>query len=359
MAVESPHITATEYASVLDYLVGVAECAAPLVRAVERLEQLRRDASRLANSADNSAVLLGDSQAMVALRAALRQAARAHGNVLLLGETGVGKELAARYIHDNSNRAEGPYVVVNCAAIPATLFESEVFGYTAGAFTGAGKGRRGLFQIAHGGTLFLDEIGELTPENQARLLRAVESGVFRPLGSNDELHVNVRVIGATNRALRDPSSGFRPDLLHRVGTFVIDLPPLRNRRDDIPILARHFFARFSIEAPAHLAGFTQDALLVLQANEWSGNVRELRNTIERACQCAQGPLITPSDLASPGWFKEEPRECHEFLTLAEQEKQYICRVFETCDGNIAEAARTLGVARSTLYYKLTLYGIRP
>ncbi|MCC6794345.1 MAG: sigma 54-interacting transcriptional regulator [Candidatus Hydrogenedentes bacterium] len=359
IAIESHHIEPTDCASVLEYLVSVADCAAPLVRAVERLEQLRRDASRLANGVDDCAVLLGDSQAMVALRAALRQAARAHGNVLLLGETGVGKELAARYVHDNSSRADGPYVVVNCAAIPAALFESEVFGYTAGAFTGAGKGRRGLFQIAHGGSLFLDEIGELTPENQARLLRAVESGVFRPLGSNDELSVNVRVIGATNRPLRDPASGFRPDLLHRVGTFVIELPPLRNRRDDVPILARHFFARFSVHAPSHLAGFTQDALSVLQANEWSGNVRELRNTIERACQCAQGPLITPSDLASPSWSEKTPTECHEFQTLSEHEKQYICRVFEKCEGNIAEAARTLGVARSTLYYKLALYGIRP
>lgn len=359
MAIESPHIKPAEYTSVLDYLVGVAECAAPLVRAVERQEQLRRDASRLAQDVDNTAVLLGDSQAMVALRAALRQAARAQGNVLLLGETGVGKELAARYIHDNSSRAEGPYVIVNCAAIPAALFESEVFGYTAGAFTGAGKGRRGLFQIAHGGTLFLDEIGELTPENQARLLRAVESGVFRPLGSNDELSVNVRVIGATNRSLRDTSSGFRPDLLHRVGTFVIDLPPLRNRREDIPILARHFFARFSAQAPSHLAGFTQDALSFLQTNVWSGNVRELRNTIERACQCAQGPLITPSDLASPNRIENAPDDCQEYLTLAEHEKHYILRVLANCDGNIAEAARTLGVARSTLYYKLALYGIRP
>jgi len=358
IAIERAGPVAPRGAQALQYLAGVAESAGPLVRAVERLEQLRRDAGLDAQDTGGGAVPLGDTPVMTNLRASLIRAARGSGNVLLLGETGVGKELAARYVHDHSARAEGPYVVVNCAAIPAGLFESEVFGHTAGAFTGAARPRRGLFQIAHGGTLFLDEIGELTPENQARLLRVVETGTFRPLGSNDELRVKVRVIGASNRPLREPESGFRADLLHRLGTFIVELPPLREHRDDVPVLARHFLSRFAVHAPSHLAGFTQGALGWLQSQQWPGNVRELRNAIERACQTAHGPLITPEDLTGSVGPLRAPVAEADRPTLDEYEKRYVVRVYEECDGNIAEAARILGVARSTLYHKLGVYGIR-
>ncbi|MFA6243618.1 MAG: sigma-54 dependent transcriptional regulator [Candidatus Hydrogenedentales bacterium] len=358
IAVERPIFDAHQAALDLQYLVGVAGCAGPLVRAVERLEQLRRDAEQDLDKSVGGAVLLGDTPSMSNARAALMTAARGRGNVLILGETGVGKELAARYVHDHSARAEGPYVVVNCAAIPSALIESELFGHAVGAFTDAARRRRGLFQIAHGGTLFLDEIGELSSENQARLLRVVETGVFRPVGSDDELEVNVRVVAASNRPLRDPSSGFRPDLLHRIGAFVVELPPLRDHAEDIPALARHFLEVFAAHAPAHLSGFTPDALETLRNQRWPGNVRELRNTIERACQTSRGPWIAPSDLGTrPRAVVAEGGE-ETFLPLDAHEKRHILRIFESCNRNIAETSRILGIARSTLYSKLNTYGVQ-
>ncbi len=359
VAVERAGTVAPIGAQALQYLAGVAECAGPLIRAVERLEQLRRDIESKDDILGSAGGLLGDAPIMAKLRASLLQAARGHGNLLLLGETGVGKELAARYVHDCSVRVDGPYVAINCAAIPAGLFESELFGHAAGAFTGAGRARRGLFEIAHGGTLFLDEIGELTPDNQARLLRVVETGAFRPLGSNKELRVNVRIIGASNRPLRETTSGFRADLFHRIGVFIVELPPLRDHLEDVPLLAQHFLKRFSVHAQTHLVGFTPDALARLQTEAWPGNVRELRNVIERACQTAQGPLITCTDFAFAALTASIPALRGDMLTPDEYQKRFVLRVYEDCGGNVSEAARLLGVARSTLYYRLRLYGLNP
>jgi two-component system nitrogen regulation response regulator NtrX len=353
----------------LNYLVSIAECAAPLVRATERLDQLKRDEAARFPAAQPHARMLGASQQMDALRTSLRRTALARGNVLIVGETGVGKELAARMLHDLSARSQGPYVPVNCAAIPAELFESEVFGYERGAFSGATRARKGLFESAHGGTLFLDEVGDLSLPNQARLLRAVELGAFRRLGAEEELHVDVRVISATNRPLPDGSGAyFRTDLYHRLASIEVVVPPLRARAADIPELAQHFLNEFGRHAPARPRSMSREAIEVLTRHPWPGNIRELRNVIERACYVASSDVITATDLiltpvrdaaslasaSSPALI---PRSDPEAAPLDAAERRHIVSTLEQCHWNVAETAATLGVSKSTMYYKLSRHRI--
>lgn len=343
----------------LEFLLAIAHAAAPYLKAVERLEHLERENERLLAGAPHSTPIIGTGKAVSRMRSLARQCARADLNVLILGETGTGKELVARLIHDLSQRAGKPLTIVNCAAIPDELFESEVFGHERGAFTGAHAAKTGLFEECNGGTLFLDEVGDTSLHNQARLLRAIETGTFRRVGGKTDIHVKVRVISATNRNLASEveAGHFRRDLYHRLNAFEIHIPPLRERQADIPELAEHFLRQAQPRAGGTLAdGFEPEALQALREYPWPGNVRELRNVIERAVVVARYRLIRREDLVlAPGAPRTNGKE--PFPTLEEIERRHIVRALEESEGNMKTAADLLGIGRSTLYRKVAEYGL--
>ncbi len=290
--------------------------------------------------------ILGSAPALAKALRELAHVAPTASTVLLLGETGTGKELFARAIHAQSPRRDRALVTVNCAAIAPALFESELFGHEKGAFTGALQRRLGRFELAHGGTLFLDEIGELPLEAQAKLLRALQEQTFERVGGTETVTVDVRIIAATNRDLdADVKSGrFRADLFYRLSVFPIHIPPLRDRREDIPLLVAH-----AIEP---------DALLYLQAYDWPGNVRELRNVIERAGILADGKPIRVADLPELRGASE-PRAASDSLKASVEayERSLIADAMAKANGNQSEAARLLRTSRATLQYKLKAYGL--
>ncbi len=350
----------------LNQLLSVAQVIAPYYQTLDEMATLEETVADLDEQAGERGPLLGKSRALSKVRGLIRDVARTRLNVLITGETGTGKELAAQMIHRGSDRADGPYVAVNCAAIPDHLFESEMFGHERGAFTGADKKRQGRFPLADGGTLFLDEIGELSPENQARLLRVLEAGVFHAVGAEEESHADVRVVAATNRdlkrAIRD--GRFRRDLFHRICTVEIALPALRQRPSDIPLLAQHFASELAPDTKGPRPQLTEDALAYLQALPWSGNVRELRNAIERATALAKAPQITPHDFTFlNNLLQNDPDDAppvfpHQRLApLAEIERNHITHVLEQCNYNVSKAARVLGIHRNTLHNKIAEYGI--
>ena len=339
----------------LEFLIAVAHSTAPILKAVEKIHRLKKENERLVSGMPHAGAIIGESTGITGVRTLARQCACSDLSVLLLGETGTGKELVARMIHDLSDRADRPLTTVNCAAIPDELFESEVFGYERGAFTGATTRRIGLFEESDRGTLFLDEIGDLSLANQARILRVLESGTFRRLGGQSDLKVDVRVISATNRdlAAASESNAFRRDLYHRLNAFELRIPPLRERRQDIPALAEHFLesARQRFRSPAE--GFAPEALRALQERAWRGNIRELRNVVERAVLVARGELVLAEDLGP----KAAEGSAIPFPTLDELERGHIQRALEQSGNNIKLAAQLLGIGRSTLYRKLEDYNI--
>jgi two-component system response regulator HydG len=299
--------------------------------------------------------MLAASPAMQAIFALIRQAAPGEASVLISGESGTGKELVAKALHYNSPRAEAPFVPVNCAAMPAGLLESELFGHVRGAFTGAVKARRGLFREAEGGTLFLDEIGDMSPELQAKLLRVIEDRVVRPVGSDEAIPVDLRLIAATNKDLqaRIAEGSFREDLYYRLAVIPIRLPPLRDRREDIPLLAEHFLRRAAAASGKAIAGFTPEAMAALQRHPWPGNVRELENVIERAVMLTAGGQVRPEALLletspAPGpaalLAQGARRPTLEALTA-----EYVSLVLREVGGDKAKAAEILGVSKRTLY----------
>jgi len=312
--------------------------------------------------------ILGRSDAAEAIRSFGRRAAAVDAPVLLTGESGTGKGLLARAIHEASRRARGPFVAVNCAGIPESLFESEFFGHTRGAFTGAHQAHRGLFEQAHGGTLFLDEIAELPPALQAKLLTALEDGEVRRLGGERAVAVDVRVIAATGtdleRALAD--GRFRRDLYHRLVVLVYRLPPLRERDGDLEHLARHFLDRYAARHARPVTGFSPAALARLHAHPWPGNVRELAHTIEAAILACDGgpigqrhlpPLVpaappTPARAAPPNL----PHR-YSFYGSPAEERRRIEETLRHCQGNKTRAAAALGMARNTLRLKLRSFGL--
>lgn len=341
----------------LHYLLAVADGLAPLLLATEKLSQLARDA-RSMEAAAQRASIVGTSPPILEALENLRRAARGGGNVMLFGETGTGKELAARMLHDLGPRAQGPFVSVNCAAIPEELFESECFGHERGAFSGASQQHRGLFEQAHGGTLFLDEVGELSAVNQSRLLRAVEAKAFRRVGGEKEIVIELRIVCATNRALQSTTeSGFRPDLFYRLATFVMWLPPLRERPEDIEAIAQHFLAVYSPYSPSRPSAISPEAIALLRGYRWPGNVRELRNVIEQACYCAQGATILPGDLVLPRAANVTSPTTSVNQSLDDVERSHLIEVLRANGSNVARAADALGIAASTLYYKLRRHGI--
>lgn len=343
----------------LSYLGAVAYQLAPLFHMIEQVEFFRNENERLRSGTADATTLVGESPEIRKARAQLREAARSGMPVLVLGETGTGKELAARLIHDQSDRSAHPFIVVNCAAVPPDLMESEFFGYEKGAFTGAMSRKLGRMEEAEGGTLFLDEIGDLSLENQARLLRAIENGTFYRVGGNREIQVDVRVVAATNKdiAASVRVGQFRADLYHRINGFTVELPPLRERQDDIPILANHFLQLAQADKSPAVRSFHPDAVKALTEWRWPGNIRELRNCIERACFLASDACIRASDLRLSAGRMPEVSVLGE-PSLADLERKRIAEVLEKSGGNITLAAKMLGVSRPTVYRKMAEYAIQ-
>lgn len=288
---------------------------------------------------------------------ALGKVATTEATVLLVGESGTGKEVAARAVHDQSPRASGPFVVVNCATLSENLLESELFGHEKGAFTGANARKRGRVELAHGGSFFLDEIGEMKLELQAKLLRVIQERVFERVGGTRAVEVDVRWIAATNRDLRAMihEGSFREDLYHRIAVFPVSLPPLRERRSDIPPLAEALLSRIRIDLKRPRLNLTSDALALLRAAPWRGNVRELRNVLERAAILCDGETIDVPELHIESAETQESTPGAE--TLQDLERRAIEQALARADGSRKEAAAQLGIGLRTLYDKLKRYNI--
>ncbi len=291
----------------------------------------------------------------------IRQVASLPSTVLVEGESGTGKELVARAIHAAGERAAGPFVPVSCGAVVETLHESELFGHEKGAFTGAVARKRGKLELAHGGTLFLDEISQVPLRAQVDLLRVLQERRFCRVGGTEELEVDVRVIAATNVHLKDEvrAGRFREDLFYRINVISIQLPPLRERREDIPLLAAHFVERFAAELGRPARELSGDAVKRLMAHPWPGNVRELENAVERAMVTGQGEVLGAADLA----FLDDGGVVREWAppqgaTLREMEQRLVAATLDRCGGNVTEAATVLGIDRSTLYDKIRRYRLR-
>ena len=338
--------------------------------------QLQREVEQLRADVEHRYEMIGESPVLRSLFAQLEKVAPTNGRVLISGESGTGKELIARAIHRLSPRAEQPFVKVNCAAIPAELIESELFGYERGAFTGAQGRKKGMFELANAGTLFLDEIGDMSASAQAKVLRALQSGEISRVGGEKAIAVDVRVLAATNKDLeREVKDGrFREDLYFRLNVVPIVSPPLRERKSDILLLAKGFLQEFSVENGLREKPIDEEVLEALAERPWPGNVRELRNVVERMA-ILSGDRITLDDLPEEGVLSEVRREsappsdvpstlddAGERLTLREYrtraEKDYILRTLDEVAWNISRAATILGVERTNLHKKMRSYGIR-
>jgi len=330
-----------------------------------RLERQNRD---LREQLERGQQIVGTSRLMEELRRQIAIAAPTNGRVLIHGENGAGKELVARAIHAQSARRDGPFVEVNCAAIPEELIESELFGHERGAFTGAVARRRGRFELADGGTLFLDEVGDMSVKTQAKVLRVLEEQAFERVGGKDTLRVDVRVLAASNQNLAEliGQGRFREDLFYRLSVIPIEVPPLRQRQEDIPLLVEHFIRLFCGENAKRPKTISVEALAYFLSYEWPGNVRELRNMVERLVIMTPGDVIGPEALPSPlrprdtvGAGEDSQRE----RTLKEAreafERTYILGELRAHDWNMTRTAEKLGIERSHLYRKLKAYGITP
>ena len=332
-------------------------------------DKLRETVGRLEGSSD----IYGKSEAIKTVRDLIARVAPTNAPVLIFGETGTGKELVARAIHRTSPRSGKPFVAVNCAALPPTLLESELFGHERGAFTGADRSRAGLFEAAHEGTLFLDEIGEMPLEAQAKLLRVLTDGQVTRVGSTKPHQVDVRVIAATHRELTQHIRDrlFREDLYYRLAVIPIPIPPLRERCEDIPVLCQLFLQQASHDLKVSKHELSREALERLKKYSFPGNIRELRNLIERACILSGSAVIGPESFpiavaadkvqgdSSQNWIDLVPRSLDLREFLSEAEKKLIERTLEETQGAQAETARRLGLSRSHLAYKISKYGLRP
>ena len=302
--------------------------------------------------------LIGKSPLMQKIYDLIEKISDSASNVLISGESGTGKELVAKAIHYHGVRKEGPFIAVNCAAIPETLLESELFGYKKGAFTDARSDKRGLLFEATEGTLFLDEITEMPPTLQAKLLRVIEERTVRPLGDTTSYPIDVRIISTTNRDISKliREGRFREDLYYRLKVIDIELPPLRDRKEDIPLIIQHFITKFNKHLKKNISGISEEALKLLLGYAWPGNVRELENVIERAITLTQYEVISPEDLPTP--MAQDKGETSTGIALREKytvdqlEKEYIKKVLIEAGGNKSKAAQILGLNRKTLYRKL-------
>jgi DNA-binding NtrC family response regulator len=306
-------------------------------------------------------LMFGKSLEMRRVMASIEQLADSSASVVITGESGTGKEMAARTIHNLSQRRKAPYIAVNCAALPDTLIESELFGHERGAFTGADRRREGCFELANGGTLLLDELGDMKIELQAKLLRVIEERRLRRLGGTTEVQLDVRVLAASNRdmatAVRD--GRLREDLFYRLSVFSITMPPLRDRIEDLPLLADSFIRYYAERDHKHVTGLDEEALNALKNHAWPGNVRQLRNVIERALVVSKGPLIgltdLPAEFRSAGTGAPEQFPVRLGTTIEDVERELIMRTMEFAGGNKTRAAEILGITPKTLYNKLERY----
>ena len=348
-----------------------------VIRACERTALLRENAAlkTAVRTLQDSGDLLGSSAEIKAVRALIERVAKTNSTVLITGETGTGKELVAKAIHRNSLRAKRPFIAINCAAVSETLLESELFGHERGAFTGADKARAGLFEAAHEGTLFLDEVAEMSPAAQAKLLRVLADGEMQRVGSTQTRHVDVRVLAATHQNLREcvRRGSFREDLFYRLAVVPIHLPPLRTRREDLGELCRALLERIAFEMKVPFRSLSPAALDRLGGYAFPGNVRELRNLLERALILGQQAQLQPEDFPLMGAATEAqplsgeataerlagqlPAKVDLRETIARFEQALIVRALDQAHGVQAEAARRLGLSRSDLGYKLGKYGI--
>ncbi len=334
------------------------------VRNALEMARLFEENRRLRQQAAPVRELIGKSEAIRRLREKLRIIAPTHASVLITGENGTGKELVARALHAYSRRAHRPFVEVNCAAIPEDLIESELFGHEKGAFTGAATRRQGKFDQAHEGTLFLDEIGDMSLKTQAKILRILEEQRFERVGGSRPIQVDVRIVAATNKNLEEEISRgtFREDLYHRINVIPLAVPPLRERREDIPLLAAYFLKDLAQENDTPPKTFTPEALEALTAYSWPGNVRELKNFVLRLAILSPGPVIRVEDL--PFAPETEPGDLDALLHLpsfrearARFEKEFLRRKLAECQGNVSLVAEKVGLERSHLYRKLKAYGL--
>jgi len=345
-----------------------------VVKNALRQRRLEAENRALKEQVQHRWVMVGESPAIHALRADIAQAAPSNGRVMIFGENGTGKELVARNIHFQSLRASGPFVEVNCAAIPEELIESELFGHTRGAFTGALSAKKGKFELADGGTLFLDEVGDMTLKTQAKVLRVLQEQRVEPVGGTSSVSVDVRVIAATNKELDEEirKGAFREDLFFRLNVIPFDVPALRERRDDVPLLARHFIGEIAAEYGRRPKELSPEAMNVLVGQSWPGNVRELRNIVERLVIMTPGDRIEARHLpatllaGSPAAAEASGSPAAaggEFPSLAvareDFEKRYIWRKYQECGGNMSRTAEALQVERSNLYRKMKGYGLLP
>jgi two-component system nitrogen regulation response regulator NtrX len=330
-----------------------------------RQRRLEAENRALREHVDRRLTMVGESYVMAQLREQVAMAAPTNGRVLIYGENGTGKELVARSVHSLSRRRSGPFIEVNCAAIPEELIESELFGHVKGAFTGAVTDRRGKFELADGGTLFLDEIGDMSLKTQAKVLRALQEQVVEPVGGAASVRVDVRVLAATNKDLTGEIRGgrFREDLYFRLNVIPIFVPPLRDRAGDIPLLGDHFMAELAREYGRRPKKFDPGAATGLRSYRWPGNVRELRNVIERLIIMVPGDTISLSDL---GFLDSSAPAVHDggvLMPLLEArdrfERHYILKALAAQQGNISRTADVLGVERSNLYRKMRAFGIAP
>ena len=338
-------------------LLSTLRTQVELARALRTTGRLAADNQRLRGS-DARPSIIAESRAMQGVMHQLERVAPSDANVLITGEHGSGKDVVARWIHASSHRAGRPLVTVNAGGIAETLFESELFGHVKGAFTDAKTDRVGCFELADGGTLFLDEIANVTPKQQAKLLRVLESGELQRVGSSRTRHVDVRVISATNADLaREVAEArFREDLLYRLNTVEVRLPPLRERREDIPALAAHFLREQATRYHKPVAELTPGVMRAMLAHAWPGNVRELRHAVERAVLMAHGAAVSEEDLGL-----QPPRTggatSLDDLTLEDAEKVLIQRALTRYAGNVSRAADALGVSRSALYRRIQHFGL--
>ncbi len=339
----------------LPFLSAVANQAAVALENAELYQSLRDENRRLRSEVQRMhgfEGIIGQSAAIRDVFETMTRVLDTSATVMLSGESGTGKELVARAIHYNGERKDHPFVAVFCGSLPESLLESELFGHRKGAFTGATSDKKGLFEAAHRGTIFLDEVSELSPRMQTSLLRVLQEGEIKRVGDESTRRVDVRVISATNRPLKElvGEKEFRDDLYYRLNTIEIELPPLRQRRPDIPLLANHFLDKYAVGSRDYVNGFTPDALEALRSYSWPGNVRELENTIERAVVLARGDSIHADDLRLPTDDSVLPAETG--LPLKEMERRYVLQTMESYEGNVTATAEALGVSRRWLHYRL-------
>jgi Nif-specific regulatory protein len=339
----------------LPFLSAVANQAAVALENAELYQSLRDENRRLRSEVQRMhgfEGIIGQSAAIREVFETMTRVLDTNVTVMLTGESGTGKELVARAIHYNGERKDQPFVAVFCGSLPEDLLESELFGHKKGSFTGATSDKKGLFEAATGGTIFLDEVSELSPRMQTSLLRVLQEGEIKRVGDEVTRHVDVRVLSATNRPLKGliESNEFREDLFYRLNTIEIVLPPLRQRRSDIPLLANHFLDKHAVGSRAYVKGFSPDAMSAMRVYPWPGNVRELENTVERAVVLSRGERIEASDLRLQSDLPNLPEETG--LPLKEMERRYVLQTMEAHDGNITATAEALGVSRRWLHYRL-------